>query len=69
LSALRRRNLGSWNHQRLVAAAAVLIATPALEHVHAAALVGSIAAVALGLVTFERIRLADWRRQVHETHS
>jgi low temperature requirement protein LtrA len=69
LSALRRRNLGSWNRQRLVLAALVLAATPALELVPAAALVGILAAAALGLVIFERFRFAEFRRGVQEGHS
>jgi MFS superfamily sulfate permease-like transporter len=69
LSALRRRNLGQWNRQRLVLAAVVVLATVALEHVPAAALVAIIAVSALGLVTYERIRFGKWRRSVLEDHS
>jgi low temperature requirement protein LtrA len=68
LSSLRRRNLGSWNVQRLMLAVLLLAATPLLEHLPAAALVGIIAALVLGLITFERIRWAQWRRQVHADH-
>jgi hypothetical protein len=53
LSALRRRNLGRWDHQQLVLAAVLLAVTPALEHVPAAALVGIVAAAPLGLAAFE----------------
>jgi low temperature requirement protein LtrA len=69
LSALRRRNLGQWNRQRLVLAAVVVLATVALEHVPAAALVAIIAVSALGLVTYERIRFGKWRRSALEDHS
>jgi MFS superfamily sulfate permease-like transporter len=48
---------------------ALLAVTPALEHVPAAALVGIVAAAALGLVIFERLRFAAWRRKVHESQS
>lgn len=68
LSALRRRNLGSWNRQRLLLAAVLLAVTPALAHVPAWALLLLIAAAGLGLVTFERIRFAGWRRKVHADH-
>jgi low temperature requirement protein LtrA len=68
LSALRRRNLGSWNTQRLVVAVVLLAVTPALGHVPAAALLSIIAAAGLALVTFERFRFAGWRRQVHNDH-
>jgi low temperature requirement protein LtrA len=69
VSSLRRRNLGSWNVQRLVVAAFVLAATPLLGHVPAVALLAVMAAVVLGLITFERIRWAEFRRQVHAEHS
>ncbi len=69
LSALRRRNLGSWNHQRLVVGVLLVAATPLLEHVPAAVLLLIVAAVVLGLIGFERLRFAEWRRQVHAEHS
>ncbi|MEC3977822.1 low temperature requirement protein A [Amycolatopsis sp. H20-H5] len=69
LSALRRRNLGSWNRQRLVLAALLLAATPLLEHIPATALMAVTAAVGLGLITVERIRFAKWRSEVRTPHS
>lgn len=69
LSSLRKRNLGSWNHQRLVVAVLLVAATPLLEHVPAAVLVLIVAAVVLALIAFERLRFADWRKQVHAEHS
>ncbi|MEV6902328.1 low temperature requirement protein A [Amycolatopsis sp. NPDC051372] len=62
LSALRRRNVGSWNVQRLVLAAVLLGVTPLLEHVPAAVAVVAAAVAVLGLVAFER--MAWVRRQV-----
>ncbi|WP_091290427.1 low temperature requirement protein A [Amycolatopsis xylanica] len=56
LSALRRRNLGSWNHQRLILAVLLLAATPLLEHVPAAALVAIVSVTVLALIAFERNR-------------
>jgi len=69
LSALRKRNLGSWNHQRLVVGVLLVAATPLLEHVPAAVLLVVVAGVVLGLITFERLQFAEWRRQVHTDHS
>jgi len=69
LSSLRKRNLGSWNHQRLVLAVLVLAATPLLEHVPAAVLVLIVAVLVLGLIAFERLQFAEWRKQVHADHS
>ncbi|MFJ1760749.1 low temperature requirement protein A [Amycolatopsis sp. NPDC088138] len=69
LSSLRKRNLGSWNHQRLVLAVVVLAVTPLLEHVPAAVLVLIVAVAVLGLIAFERLQFAEWRKQVHADHS
>jgi low temperature requirement protein LtrA len=69
LSALRKRNLGSWNHQRLVVGVLLVAVTPLLEHVPAAVLLVVVAGVVLALITFERLRFAEWRRQVHTDHS
>ncbi len=69
LSSLRKRNLGSWNHQRLVVAVLLVAATPLLEHVPAAVLVLIVAAVVLALIAFERLQFAEWRKQVHAEHS
>ncbi|MFF5987854.1 low temperature requirement protein A [Prauserella flavalba] len=64
LSALRRRNLGGWNVQRLAVAAFLLAVTPALELLPAAALVAAVAAVTAALVTFERVVLAQRRARL-----
>jgi low temperature requirement protein LtrA len=69
LSSLRKRNLGSWNVQRLVTAVLLVAATPLLEHVPAAVLLLLVAGLVLGLIAFERLRFAEWRRQVHSEHS
>ncbi|WP_284744317.1 low temperature requirement protein A [Amycolatopsis sp. RTGN1] len=69
LSALRKRNLGSWNVQRLAVGILLVAATPLLEHVPAAVLLLVVAGVVLGLIGFERLRFAEWRRQVHTEHS
>jgi low temperature requirement protein LtrA len=69
LSALRKRNLGSWNVQRLAVGILLVAATPLLEHVPAAVLLLVVAGLVLGLIGFERLRFAEWRRQVHTEHS
>ena len=69
LSALRKRNLGSWNVQRLAVGILLVAATPLLKHVPAAVLLLVVAGVVLGLIGFERLRFAEWRRQVHTEHS
>ncbi|MEV6619729.1 low temperature requirement protein A [Amycolatopsis sp. NPDC051106] len=69
LSALRKRNLGSWNVQRLAVGILLVAATPLLEHVPAAVLLLVVAGLVLGLIGFERLRFAEWRRQVHTQHS
>jgi low temperature requirement protein LtrA len=69
LSSLRKRNLGSWNVQRLVVAAVLVAVTPALELVPATALLAVVAVATALLVTFERARFGAWRRQVLAAHS
>ncbi|MFE3174040.1 low temperature requirement protein A [Amycolatopsis sp. NPDC059090] len=64
LSSLRRRNLGTWNRQRLVLAAVLLALTPLLGHVPAALLLLIVTASVLLLIAFERTSLA--RRPVAE---
>ncbi|HET6503403.1 MAG TPA: low temperature requirement protein A [Amycolatopsis sp.] len=64
LSSLRRRNLGSWNTQRLVLAVALVATTPLLGTLPAVLLVVVVAAACAALVTFERTRFGAWRRSV-----
>jgi low temperature requirement protein LtrA len=68
-SAFRRRNIGGWNRQRLVTAALLLIATPALERMPAAVAVGIVAAVCVLLICYERLRFGVWRQEVRRAHS
>jgi heme A synthase len=70
LSALRRRNLGKWNVQRLVLAVAVLAVTPLLELVPAVTLVVIVALAGVGLIVFERLKLlSDSGRSNNPNHS
>jgi hypothetical protein len=64
LSSLRRRNLGSWNTQRVLLAAALIAATPVLGILPAAAVVAVVATACAALVGFERVRFGVWRRNV-----
>lgn len=66
-SAFRRRNIGGWNHQRLVAAALLLAVTPALERVPAAVAVGIVAAICVLLICYERLRLGTWRQEIRKS--
>jgi low temperature requirement protein LtrA len=64
LSALKRRNIGSWNYPRLVAAAVLALLVPAATHVPALASLGLVAAVACGLVAYETWRYAEARDRI-----
>jgi low temperature requirement protein LtrA len=64
LSALKRRNIGSWNYPRLVAAAVLALLVPAVTHLPALASVGLVAAVACGLVGYETWRYAEARDRI-----
>ncbi|WP_033293955.1 low temperature requirement protein A [Amycolatopsis jejuensis] len=58
LSSLRRRNLGSWNRQRLVVAVLLLALTPLFDHVPAALVLLFVTVAVLLLIAFERTPLA-----------
>ena|SRR5829696_5264494 len=68
-SAFRRRNIGGWNRQRLIAAAVLLLITPALDRTPAAAAVGVVAAGCVLLICYERLRFGVWRERVRHAHS
>jgi low temperature requirement protein LtrA len=63
-SAFRRRNIGGWNRQRLVAAAVLLAGTPLLAHVPAEVAVAVVAALCVALIGYERWRFGGIRAQV-----
>lgn len=69
LSSLRKRNVGSWNVQRLVVAALLVAATPVLGQLPAVLLVVVVAMVCGALVILERILLAERRRRMLAHHS
>jgi low temperature requirement protein LtrA len=64
LSALKRRNIGSFNYPRLVAAAALVILTPLATQLAALTSLALVAAVACGLIAYERWRYAEARARI-----
>jgi low temperature requirement protein LtrA len=61
LSAFRRRNVGRWNLQRLLAAAVLLCLTPLATVTPAWVALAAVTAVVWILVSYETIRFADFR--------
>ena len=64
LSALKRRNIGSFNYPRLVAAAALAGLAPLATAMPALLALGLVAGVACGLIAYETVRYADTRDRV-----
>ena len=69
LSALRRRNIGGWNRQRLLACAALLVLLPVAVLVPALVALALLAVVLTALISYEAMRLAPERDRIrHQTH-
>jgi len=64
LSAFKRRNVGSFNLQRLLVAAALVALVPAATVLPAIAALGLVATAACGLIAFEYLRYAEARERV-----
>jgi low temperature requirement protein LtrA len=64
LSALKRRNIGSFNVPRLVAAAALVALVPVARVVPALVALALVAAVACALIAFEFVHYADARERI-----
>jgi low temperature requirement protein LtrA len=64
LSAFKRRNVGSFNHQRLLVAAALVALVPAATVLPAIAALGLVATAVCGLIAFEYLRYAEARERV-----
>ena len=64
LSALKRRNIGSFNYPRLVAAAVLAALAPLATAMPALLALGLVAVVACGLIAYETVRYADTRDRV-----
>ena len=69
LSALRRRNVGGWNVQRLVVSAALLLLLPVAAAIPALAALAVLAGLLLGLIAFEAWHLAAARDAVRHAPS
>jgi low temperature requirement protein LtrA len=64
LSAFKRRNIGSFNRQRLVAGAVLLALTPAAAAVPAILALALVAAALCGLIAFEYVRYSEARTRI-----
>jgi low temperature requirement protein LtrA len=64
LSALKRRNIGTWNYPRLVAAAVLACLAPVATQIPALASLALVAAVACALVAYETWRYAESRDRI-----
>jgi low temperature requirement protein LtrA len=64
LSAFKRRNIGSFNQPRLVAAAALAVLAPLATHVGALVALGVVAAISCALIAWEARRYAEARRRI-----
>jgi low temperature requirement protein LtrA len=67
LSALKRRNIGSWNYPRLVAAALLALLAPGAAQLPALASLALVASVACGLVAYETWRYAEARDRIRHS--
>jgi low temperature requirement protein LtrA len=67
LSGLKRRNIGSWNYPRLVAAAILVALAPLATQIPALAALALVAAVGCGLVAYETWRYAEARARIRHT--
>jgi low temperature requirement protein LtrA len=64
LSAFKRRNVGSWNRPRLVAAALLALLVPAATGVPALAALAAVCVVTAGLIAVEVTMYAEARRRI-----
>jgi low temperature requirement protein LtrA len=67
LSLLKRRNIGSFNLPRLVAAALLVLLVPAVTRLPAVVSLGLVAAVMCGLVAYETWRYAEARDRIRHS--
>ena len=64
LSAFKRRNIGSFNRQRLIAAAALCGLVPLATVVPALAALGLVTTAVCGLIAFEFVRYSEARERI-----
>ena len=69
LSAFKRRNIGTFNTQRLIAAALLLAMIPLATTVPALLALGLVTAIACGLIAFEVIRYTETRQRIRHASS
>jgi low temperature requirement protein LtrA len=69
LSAFKRRNIGSWNYPRLVAASALVVLAPIATAIPALVAVGLVAAVSAALVGYETVAYAEARDRIRHGSS
>jgi low temperature requirement protein LtrA len=67
LSTLKRRNIGSFNYPRLVAAAALVALAPAATRLPALISLGLVAGIACGLIAYEVRRYAEARERIRHS--
>jgi low temperature requirement protein LtrA len=64
LSAFKRRNIGSFNHPRLVAASALVVLAPIATAIPALLALGLVAAISVALVSYEFVAYAEARDRI-----
>jgi len=64
LSAFKRRNIGSFNRQRMVVAAALCCLIPVTTRIPALAALGVVSAAACGLIACEFVRYSETRERI-----
>jgi low temperature requirement protein LtrA len=64
LSSFKRRNIGTFNHQRLVVAAILIALVPVATALPALLSLGLVAGAACGLIAFEVVRYTEARERI-----
>jgi low temperature requirement protein LtrA len=67
LSAFKRRNIGSWNTQRLVVAGALLALAPVAGRVPALVALAAVALLTCGMIAYEVRRYTESRERIRHT--
>ena len=69
LSAFKRRNIGSFNYPRLVAASALIALAPIATAIPAVVALGLVAAVGVALVSYETVAYAEARDRIRHSRA
>jgi low temperature requirement protein LtrA len=67
LSGFKRRNIGSWNHPRLVAAAALVVLAPLATTLPALLSLAFVTLIACSLIAYEATAYAEARERIRQT--